>query len=297
MVTSEMLLSGLVGGVLNGGIYAIIAIGFILIFKSSGVLNFAQGELVMVGAYIVFFTVSQAHLPIWIGLLLGIVIAGLFGWALHETTLRPLIGQPLLSMMMMTIAFALLFRGITPVIWGPVLLRAPEIIPMTTISLGPIKLGLVGLVGFIVAVLLTIGFTVFFKSTKQGLLMRAVCEDQQLAGATGISVRSILDQVWIISSIIALIAGVIVSQIIGVGDLVADFSMKGLPVALLVGLESIPGALLGGVIIGVCEILAGLYLDPITKGGMIETFPFIIMLIVILIRPYGLFGLKRIERV
>ena len=297
MVTPEMLLSGLVGGILNGGVYAIAAIGFILIYKSSGVLNFAQGEMVMIGSYFIFLTISQLHLPIWAGLLVGVILAGLFGWFLHESTLRPLIGQPLFSMMMMTVAYALLFRGIVPVIWGTSSIPAPQIIPTQTISIGIIKFSLIGLVGFIVAVLLTIGCFIYFKYTKQGLLLRSVCEDHQLAEATGIKVRGVLDQVWVIASIIALIAGILVSQTTAVGDIVAEVAMKGLPVALLVGLESIEGALLGGVIIGVCEMLASLYLDPYTKGGMMETFPFIVMLIVIMIRPYGLFGLKRIERV
>jgi len=297
MVTPEMILSGLVGGFLNGGMYAVVAIGFILIYKSSGVLNFAQGEMVMVGSYFIFLVISQLHFPIWAGLLLGVVLAGLFGWILHETTLRPLIGQPLFSMMMMTVAYALFFRGIVPVIWGPSSLPAPQIIPVQTISIGIVKFSLVSLIGFIVACLLTVGFVIYFKYTKQGLLLRSVCEDHQLAEATGINVRSVLDQVWIVSSMVALIAGILISQTTSVGDVVAEVAMKGLPVALLVGLESISGALLGGVIIGVCEMLAALYLDPITKGGMMDTFPFIVMLIVILIRPYGLFGLKRIERV
>ncbi|MBL7208480.1 MAG: branched-chain amino acid ABC transporter permease [Dehalococcoidia bacterium] len=297
MVTSEMLLSGLASGVLTGGLYGLLAISFILIYKASGVLNFAQGEMVMVGAYIIFFALAQLHLPVLLGLLVGIVLAGLFGWAIHETALRPLIGQPVFSMMMITIALSLFFRGITPVIWGNAILPAPELIPLKTLSLGTVKFSLVGLVSFACAAIAAIGFTVFFKFTRRGLLMRAVCEDHQLAEATGISVRRILNQIWILSAIVAMVGGVLVSQTTGVGDTAANMAMKALPVALLVGLESIPGALLGGVIIGVSEIIACLYLDSFTRGGMMETFPFILMLLVLIIRPYGLFGLKRIERV
>ena len=297
MVTSEILISGIVGGVLTGGLYGLLAISFILIYKSSGVLNFAQGEMAMLGAYIIFFTLAQLHVPVVLGLLLGIVLAGLFGWVIHETALRPLIGQPVFSMMMMTVAFSLFFRGITPVIWGTSILPAPELVPLTTLSIGEVRFSLVGLVSFGCACLAATGFTILFKFTKRGLLMRTVCEDHQLAEATGISVRRILDQVWILAAIVAMVGGVLISQTTGVGDTAADLALKALPVALLVGLESIPGALLGGVIIGVSEILASLYLDAFTCGGMMETFPYIVMLLVLIIRPYGLFGLKRIERV
>jgi branched-chain amino acid transport system permease protein len=297
MVTPEMLLSGLISGVLTGGLYGLLAISFILIYKASGVLNFAQGEMAMVGAYIIFFVLVQLHLPIILGLLVGIILAGLFGWVIHETALRPLIGQPVFSMMMMTVAFSLFFRGITSVIWGPIILPAPELVPLKTLSIGIAKFSLVGVVSFVCAGLAAIGFTIFFRFTKRGLLMRAVCEDHQLAEATGISVRSILDQVWILAAVVATVGGVLVSQTTAVGDITANVAMKALPVALLVGLESIPGALLGGVIIGVSEIVASLYFDSFTRGGMMETFPFVVMLLVLIIRPYGLFGMKKIERV
>lgn len=298
MVEGDILLSGLVSGVLTGGLYALVAVSFILIYKASGVLNFGHGELAMLGAYFVFLSLSQLGLPVGVGLLVAAVLAGLAGWVLHEGFLRPLIGQPILTMIMVTIAFSLLIRGLIPLIWGPTVERTPVVVPLVTVQIGSVDASLPGLVGFGCACLAIVGLTIFFKYTKTGLAMKAVCEDHLLAEATGISIRRVLNQVWIIAAVLAMVGGLFLSHAtMSLSDSVADMALKALPVALLVGLESIPGALLGGVLIGLCETLASLYLDAYTRGGMMETFPFIIMFVVICIRPYGLFGLKRIERV
>lgn len=300
MVTFTQLI---VSGLLLGGIYALIALGFVIIYKASGVLNLAQGSLLMLGSYFCFATLVQWQLPLGFALLLAMVFAIVTGLLLERSCIRPLIGQPIVSAVMVTIALWAALDGLVLLIWGPVPEAYPEIFPLKVMRLGEIVFSQQLVLSFIIAMAAVILFALYFTYTRSGLSMRAVAEDHQAARGAGIKVAQILSLTWVIAAVIAAIGGFLLGSINGVNLNLSFLALKALPVVLLAGLESIPGAVVGGLIIGILEQLAGGYIDPliaaqgILGGGVREIFPFVIMIVILLIRPYGLFGLRRIERV
>lgn len=284
-------------GLMVGMVYAVVALGFVLIFKASSVLNFAQGELLLISSYFLWTLLSPMHLPVLLSFVLLFIFATILGLLLERFTLRPMIGQPIVAIIMMTLGLMALIRGAVMLFWGGEAKDFPRLLPLSPVSLGGLALSQQYIWSFIIALSLFIFFAIFFQYTKQGLAMRATAADQQVAQAMGISVKRVLAMSWIISSLVAAIGGFLLGSINGVTPFLGTIGLKVLPVVLMGGMESIGGTAIAGPIIGMLESLAGGYINPIIGGGVNDIVPFIIIIIVLLIRPYGLFGLKRIERI
>ena len=294
-----MLPTVLISGIMVGCVYALIALGFVLIFKSSHVFNLAQGEFLLFGACIGWVFATTLGLNFWLTLLLTIICCGILGALVERIVLRPLIGEPLLSIIMLTIALSMFLKGILIGIWWKAPYGYPRVEFIKPLSLGQTVIAPQFLLSFLASIALIIIFLLFFKYTKVGLGMRAVAEDHQVAQSLAVPVKRIYSLTWAIAAIVAGIGGVLLGQLLNVNPELATLGLLVLPVALLGGLDSVPGCIVGGIIIGISENMAAVYLDPFLphSGGLRIVIPYLIMLIVLLIRPHGIFGLERIERV
>ena len=293
----DFFLAATLSGILVGGLYALVALGFVLIFKATGVLNFAQGELVMLGGYIAWSLLVLAALPLWLGLLLTLVAGGILGLLVNRFFIRPLIAQPVMSTIMMTIAVSAVLTGITVLIWGSAFRSLPKFLPMGSIHLGEITLSQGHATEFVVALVAVGILSLFFYRTRRGLMMRSTAENDFISLSLGINVKGVIAMAWAISAGLSAIGGIALGSISGVSLYLSTMGLMVLPVVILGGLDSIAGAVIAGLLMGVLQNLASLYLDPLVGGGMGEVFPFIVMTIVLIIRPTGLFGSRRIERV
>jgi len=293
----DIFLQVIVTGIATGGVYGLIALGFVLIFKATGILNLATGAIMTLGAYICLTVLGQFGAPFWLAFLCTLGFAVLLGIVLERIILRPLIGEPIISVVMVTIGLSSILQGLTHIIWSPEYRSFPEIFPPEPLDLGfaIVPSGL--LWGFIFAAIGTIIFILIFKLTRTGVAMRATASDQQAALSMGISVRWIFALSWSYGAVAAVIGGIVIGNISGISIYLGDIGLKVLAVIILGGLDSIGGAILGGLIIGILENLTGLYLDPLFGGGVKDVAPFFILVLIIMIRPYGLFGKKIIERV
>ena len=285
-----------VSGVMCGMVYALIAMGIVLIYKASGIFNFAQGALVAIGSFFGYQLTMRVGLPLWLGIIATLAFAVLLGFLVERLTLRPLIGQPFFAAVMMTLALGLAIDGVIVTIWGGEVRLFP-IFPTLPIKLGPIVLSQEYVWSAAIAVVIFIIFTIFFRYTRAGLSMRGVAEDHQVARSLGVRVTTVFSQTWIIATVVAAIGGILLGALNGVEFTMSVVALVAFPVVLLGGLTSVGGLLIAGPIIGLSESLGSFYLDPIIGGGSREVFPFILMLIILLIKPHGLFGLKRIERI
>lgn len=290
------LLNILVNGVVVGALYALIALGFVLIYKASGVINLAQGELVLLGAYIGVMLATELNVPFLLALLLSIGISALVGIGIERVVLRPFIGEPVISVIMVTMGLSFILRALIQFIWGTDLRSFTGVFSDTPIHLGPVVLSEVFLYGFVAALVLLVVLSLFFKYSLLGIAMRAAADDEQAALSMGISVKRVLAATWAVATMVAAVGGIFLGSIAGVNPLLTSYGLKVLPVAILGGLDSIPGAIVGGFIIGILENLAGGYLDPIWPG-IKEVAPFAVLILILLIKPYGLFGKEIIERV
>ncbi len=287
----------LVTGLVVGSVYALVALGFVLIYKSSRVINFAQGELVLVGAFVCLSLSTTYKVPFLLAFAITLVVAVLIGLLIERFFLRPMIGEPVLSIIMLTIGLSSFLRGLVEVIWGTETRVFPPVFPTKPINLGGIVLSQVYLWSFILAIVFLGIFTIFFKFTNEGIAMRAAADDEDAALSMGISIKRIYGLAWAIAALVAAVGGIVIGNINGVNISLSMMGLRVFPVVILGGLDSIPGAIVGGLTIGILENLAGGYLDPFFGGGVKEIFPFIILVFVLMIKPYGLFGLERIERV
>lgn len=287
----------IVTGIATGGVYGLVALGFVLIFKATGILNLATGAFMTLGAYICLTVFVGLGAPFWLAFLCTLGFAIVLGIVLERIILRPMIGEPIISVIMVTIGLSSILQGLTHVIWSPEYRSFPEIFPPEPLDLrfAVVPSGL--LWGFIFAAIGTIIFILLFKLTRTGVAMRATASDQQAALSMGISVRWIFAISWSYGAVAAAIGGIVIGNISGISIYMGDIGLKVLAVIILGGLDSIGGAILGGLIIGILENLAGLYLDPVLGGGVKDVAPFVILVMIIMIRPYGLFGKKIIERV
>ncbi|MDP1992356.1 MAG: branched-chain amino acid ABC transporter permease [Syntrophales bacterium] len=293
----ESIVQSLISGIVVGSIYALIALGFVLIYKSTAVINFAQGELLMFGAYLCLTLVVVLKIPFWIAFVATLIAAALLGLLLERLFLRPMIGEPAISIIMLTIGLASFLKGIIHVIWGSETLVYPSIFPVEPLKIGGIVVSQVYLYSVFFAVICLILFNLFFRFSRSGIAMRAVANDQQAAQSMGISIKKIFAIAWAIAAVVAGVGGILIGNINGVNASLGSFGLKVFPAVILGGLDSIPGAILGGFIIGILEALSGIYLDPLFEGGSKEVVPFIVLVVVLMIRPYGLFGTEEIEKV
>ena len=293
----DILLQIIVTGIATGGVYGLIALGFVLIFKATGILNLATGTIMTLGAFICLTVLNAVGAPFWLAFLGTLAFAFLMGLLIERTVLRPLIGEPIIAVIMVTIGLSSILRGLTHIIWSPEYRSFPEIFPPEPLDLGYAVIPSGLLWGFIFAAVGTTVFILIFKYTRTGIAMRATASDQQAALSVGISVRWIFALSWSFGAIAAAIGGIVIGNISGISIYMGDIGLKVLAVIILGGLDSIGGAIIGGLIIGILENLAGLYLDPVFGGGVKDVAPFFILVLIIMIRPYGLFGKKIIERV
>ena len=292
----EKLIQLTLSGVANGAIFALVALGFVLIYKSSDVINFAQGELLLIGAYLTYTTVEMIGLWWPIGVVIAVVLAAIVGVLIEQLVLRPLIGEPTISVIMVTIGLSSLLRAIIGGIWGVTPKTAPQFLPRDTITLFGANVGVDRLWAFALALTLFALLTLFFRYSREGIAMRAVADDQQAALSMGISVKQVWAIAWAIAAVTASVGGILLMSIFGgVSGQIARVGLLVFPVVILGGLDSIPGAIVGGLIIGLLQSFAGGYLPP--ELGMGEVVPFIVLLLILLVRPYGLFGQRIIERV
>jgi len=285
-------------GISLGFIYGLVALGFVLIYKSSRILNLAVGEFLLIGAFVCWTARTVWGFPVWACFLTAMIAGAILGLLIERIALRPLIGQPILGVIMMTIALMVILRGGVMLGWGAIAkVYNPRLFPAEPVHLGDIVISQEYMWGFVTVVILLILFTLFFRYTRAGLAMRATSEDHQLARGTGIKVKSVFAQSWVICAIVAGVAGIILASITSVTLDLAPVGFKCFAVVLVGGLESVPGAIVAGLIIGVAEGLATGYIDPLVGGGIAEVFAFGVAIISLLIWPYGLFGLRRIERI
>ncbi|MGW8317604.1 MAG: branched-chain amino acid ABC transporter permease [Candidatus Promineifilaceae bacterium] len=299
-------------GILNGGIIALIALGIVLIFKSSEVFNFAQGQLVMLGAYLTWWFAGGSengnqlfNLPLWAAILAAIIAAALIGLLIERLALRPMTGQPLLSIVLMTLGLGLFLEGATTVIFGaepksnfPAPFSPSDVfmIPFPGAFNETIILKKTLVAAFAVAILSAIVFMLFFRFTKTGLAMRATAENHELARSTGIKVPRVFALSWAIAGIIATLGGVLLATLTGVSLSLSTVALIAFPAILLGGLDSFAGAMVGGIVVGlVMALVQASKLIEVRNSA--EIAPYVLLLIVLVIRPEGLFGQKRIERV
>jgi len=293
-----MFLQFLVSGIMIGGIYGLAALGLVLIYKSSRVLNLAHGGFLMILAWLCWSFAEQLGLPIWLSILAVLAVSVLAGLGVERFMLRPLIGQPILAVIIATLALGYLLEGVAIMVWGADTKGLPEFIPREAIWLGPVSIAQHYLWAFGIAILLFVLLYLFFRYTKMGLGMQIVSEDQQVARSLGIRVKNILAQSWAFALVIAAISGILYASLnsVNTGNAMVGLT-KALPVMLLGGLESLHGALIGGIIVGIFEIVVGGYIDPLVGGGFSDVVPLFLMLVILLVRPYGIFGWQRIERI
>lgn len=295
------LLQVLLEGVLIGLVYGLVAISFVVIYRASKIINLAQGEVLVFGAFMLWTFTEGARgagydLPLPLALGLTVLACIGFGMALERVIFRPLIGQASFTIFMAGVALLILLRGIAQLIWGAQTRTAPVILPEGALTLGPFLINTRLLIGAVFTVLLTIGLHIFFTRSRLGLRLAAVAEDHTTALSLGVSVRQAIAVAWALGTLVATAAAVVLLSGSILSLEVAHIGFKALPVALLGGLESIRGAPLAGIIIGVLEALAIVYLDPLTNGAASGVLPYAAMIAVLLIRPYGLFGWRKIER-
>jgi len=287
-----------VTGLSLGMVYALVAIGFVIILKCSNAFNIAQGHFVLIGGYLGYTFLVPFGLPIWASLLLAIAVAVVMGLLIERLTIRPLVGQPELAMIMMTIALATVLEGLATLIWGGEYKTYHGVLPTVTLKLGQISVPPESLIGLIVSVTAVALLMALFRYTKIGLAMRATAEDLQVVQSVGIKATTVYAVSWIIACVVGVIGGMLLGGVSGVMIPLAEIGLKAFAVVLLGGVNSIGGAIVAGIILGVLENVAAGYLDPLLPGGgLAQIFPFVVMIIVLIFRPYGLFGLARIERI
>jgi len=292
----SLLIQVLIGGMTIGSIYSLIAIGFVLIFKSSGVLNFAQGSMVMAGAFFAYTFVVQLHVPIIISLIITFLLAAIIGMLIERIVLRNLRGVSIISIIMVTLGISYMIDGGALAIWGSSNFTYPKLFPSFTLTVGGIRIASVYLWSFLTAGGLLVVFLLFFKYSKLGLSMRAAADNQKVAVALGISANKILSVTWIISALVATAGGILLASISALHINLSYIGLIVFPVVILGGLDSVAGAAIGGIIVGIIESVSGVYIAPYLGGAFQQVAAFIFLMIILLVRPYGLFGTKEIKR-
>ena len=284
-------------GVMIGLMYTLIALGFVLVYKATDAINFAQGEFVMFAGFIAAAAAYFAGLSFWICASLAIAGMAAFGFGLERIVLRPLIGRPVIAVIMATIGIAAVLRGSATIAFGAGTRAINMPVGDDPIVLGPIMFPPVELVGAVISLVSLAAFTWFFLRTRMGIAMRAVADSQQVAMAMGINVRRYFAFAWALAGVVSALAGLVWGAMIGVDNQLAVVGLKVFPVVILGGLDSIVGAVVGGLIVGVVENLAAGYLDPYVGGGTKDFAPYVLMIVALMIRPYGIFGRRIIERI
>lgn len=300
----DLFLQLVITGVMLGSIFALVALGWVLIYKCSGVLNLAMGELTLIGGYVClgFYQRFVTVMPIsyaFIVALIGTIFVGLIlGLLTERIFLRKMIGEPVLAVIMVTVGLSFFFKGMVFIIWDTdTQIFLPSIFSIEPIVVGGIAVGEVYVWSFVAALILMVVFVSFFKFTRWGLSMQACADDEMAALSLGVSAKFVYALAWAIAFMAAGVGGTLLGNINGLNYSVSHLGLLVLPVVVFGGLNSVPGAIVGGITIGILQNLTGGYLDYYFPGGIKEIAPFIFMVIFLLFKPYGLWGWERIERV
>lgn len=284
----------LIGGLANGALYGLLALGFVLVYRATSVVNFAIGEFLLVGAYLTY--TFALLLPLPLAILAALPLAFLFGLLVERGFVRPLLGRNVVAVIMATIGLAAALDGAVQLLWGPDLKYLPGGLPNLGFQAGEIFVSSRAVWNLLLALPLGLGLLWLLRRSRYGILVRAISEREVAALALGIPTARILAGVWGVSALLATLAGALLAVASGVGHNLVFFGLKVFPVAILGGLDSVGGALLAGFLLGALEALSQRYLEPILPG-FTEALPFVVVLLVLLIRPYGLLGERQIERV
>jgi branched-chain amino acid transport system permease protein len=286
-----------VSGLSIGLMYSLIALGFVLVYKATEAINFAQGEFVMLAGFVAAVTLGVKGTPVAVAIAASVAVMIVFGFALERIVLRPLLGRPIIAVIMATIGLGAILRGLPPITVGGETRALVLPIGDVPIGIGFIALPPIQILGVIVTFALLGIFTWFFLKSRMGIAMRAVADNQQVAMAMGINVERYFALAWAMAGMVSALGGVIWGSMLGVDTHLALIGLKVFPVVILGGLDSIVGAVVGGLIVGIVENLAAGYLDPYVGGGTKDFVPYILMIAALMIRPYGIFGRRLIERV
>lgn len=295
---TELLLQLIVNGIILGTLYGVVAMCFTLIYKASQIVNFAQGEFLLIGAWVCWWLLTEFQLPFYAGFLLTLAFMMTFGVLLQVLVLRPMIGEPVISVIMVTIGLSIFFQAVMKWMFGVFAQPFPPIFATKAVNVLGLNVQPVYLMSLIISVVIMIGFAFFFKYSRLGLAMRATAFNQQVAQSLGISVKQMFALSWAISAMVSALAGVVVGIVNGVSSALSFFGIKVFPAVILGGLDSIIGAVVGGLIIGLLENLAQ-YVDGqwLHVGNLYQVAPFYVLVLILMLRPYGLFGTEKIERV
>jgi branched-chain amino acid transport system permease protein len=284
-------------GVLIGLMYSLIALGFVLVYKATDAINFAQGEFVMIAAFVVAVALGAWGAPLWVAVGVGLVGMIAFGFGLERVMLRRLIGRPIVAVVMATIGLAAILRGIGPLTGGAATKPLPLPISDEPIIIGPLFIPPIQLLGAAVSLLFLGAFSWFFLKSRKGIAMRAVADNQQVAMAMGINVERYFALAWAMTGVVSALGGIVWGALLGVDVHLSLVGFKVFPVVILGGLDSIPGAIVGGLVVGIVENVAAGYIDPYVGGGTKDFAPYVLMIVALMFRPYGIFGKKIIERI
>lgn len=291
------LLQFTITGLALGIVYALIALGFVVVWKSSGVANLALGQLVLLSSWFTYAMLAQAGLPVWLGLPLVIVFALFLGWVIERIILRPLIAQPILSLITVTLGLAYFIQGLVVIVWPQSLVSLPRLFPKEPIYIGTAVISQEYLWAAVISLVLFGLLSLYFRYNKMGIAMRATADDQKAVQACGIPVTMIFSRSWMFACVLAAVGGVLISSIGSINPGLTHTGLQAFSVVILGGLDSFLGAIIAGPIIGLAETVGSGYLTPLTWPGIREVVPFIIIIIVMFVKPYGLFGEERIERI
>lgn len=287
----------IVSGLSIGLMYSLIALGFVLVYKATDAINFAQGEFVMLAGFIVATALTVNGMPVLGAVALTVAIMVLFSFALERVVLRPMLGRPVVAVIMATIGLAAILRGLPPITVGAETKAVSLPLPDTPIFLWSAIIPPIQALGVIVTFACLGIFSWFFQKSRMGVAMRAVADNQQVALAMGINVQRYFAIAWAMAGCVSALGGIIWGSMLGVDTQLALVGLKVFPVVILGGLDSIVGAIVGGLIVGVVESIAAGYLDPYVGGGTKDFAPYVLMIIMLMFKPYGIFGQRRIERV
>jgi branched-chain amino acid transport system permease protein len=284
----EIVLSGLG----TGGLYALTGLAFVMIYKATRVVNIAIGEMLMMGAYIFFAFSAGLGLPVWLAIPAALLVSGAFGAGIERAIIRPMLGESPIASFMVTVGLSSILVGLVELIWTADQQRLPEFITGKPVAIGQAMLSAKVFYGFWIAVVLIAAVLLAFRYWRGGVALRATASDQAAAYSMGINVPRVFSLAWVAAAMIACVAGIVVGSIGGISSVMGVFGLSVLVVVIFGGLDSALGALVGGLVVGVAEALAGFYLG----GGYKILATFSLLVLILLVRPYGLFGTHEIER-
>ena len=293
----EFFIDLITNGLLVGLMYALVAVGFVLIYKATSIMNFAQGDLVMFAGYAAAVMLGLRGMPIWLMVLVLCVGMIALGFVLERCILRPMVGQPLVSVIMVTIGLSFVLQGLVAIIWGAATRPLALPVRLAPYVIGPVFISPINIVAAVIALVFLIAFGWFFTHSRLGVAMRAVADDQQASMVVGIRVSRVFALSWAIAGLAAAAGGIIWGNMLGASALLSLVGLKVFPVVILGGLDSLGGAIVGGLLMGAVESVAAGYLDPYVGGGTKDFIPYVLMILVLFIKPYGIWGHEIIERV